>query len=91
MIPVRGARSALETRHQRWRLQSFGVPGRNLHGVAYTPAGNPRDGYPPPSELHRCLIRTGLAARVAHLIGVGGMATATWGISVKPVIQGGDD
>src|SRR6266513_2773435 len=67
------------------------MPGRSLHGVAYSPAGNPRHGYPPPSELHRCLIRTGLAAGVAHLIGVGGMATATGGIGVEPVIQGGDD
>jgi hypothetical protein len=48
-------------------------------------------GYPPPSELHRFLIRTGLAARVAHVIGVGGMAAATDGINVEPVIQGGDD
>src|SRR5439155_8444906 len=46
---------------------------------------------PPPSEPHRCLIRTGSAARVAYLIGVGSMATASRGISVEPVIQGGDD
>src|SRR5580700_6978827 len=67
----------------------FGAHGRN--GVAYSPAGNPRHGYPPRSERHRCLIRTGLAARVAHLIDVGGMATANGGIGVGPVIQGGDD
>ena len=45
----------------------------------------------PGAELHRCLIRTGLAARVAHSIRVGGGATATRGIGVEPVIQSGED
>jgi hypothetical protein len=45
----------------------------------------------PGAELHRCLIRTGLAARVTHSIRVGGGATATRGIGVEPVIQSGDD
>jgi len=90
MMPARGARTALTGINDA----GYGVSGvlrGNLHGVAYSPAGNPRHGYPPPSKPHRCLIRTGLAARVAHLIGVGGMATANGGIGVEPVIQGGDD
>jgi hypothetical protein len=43
----------------------------------------------PGAGLHRCLIRTGLAARVTHSIRVGGGATATRGIGVESVIQGG--
>src|SRR4051812_48043578 len=67
----------------------LGCPAVTFTGVAHIPAGDPA-ALPQPSELHRCLIRTGLAARVAYLIGVGGMATATRGISVESVIQGDD-
>jgi hypothetical protein len=90
MIPARGALTALETGvHDSGYIVS--ATGRILHGAAYTSAGNPPHGFPPPSEPHRRLIRTGLAARVAHLIGVGDMATATGGIGVEPVIRGGDN
>ena len=59
--------------------------------VAYTPAGNHRHGYPPPSECHGGLIGTGLGSGCAYSIGVGRMAVATDGIGVETVIQGGGD
>jgi hypothetical protein len=58
---------------------------------AYTPAGNHRHGYPPPSECHGGLIRTGLAACVTYLVREAAMAVATDGIGVETVIQGGGD
>ena len=45
MIPARGARTALETGIDDDGYRISGCPGRNLHGPAYTPAGNPRHGY----------------------------------------------
>jgi hypothetical protein len=43
------------------------------------------------SECHRRLIGTGLSARLAYLIGVGGMATGTGGIGVETVVGGRGD
>ena len=84
MIPARGARTACETaikdggyRISGWPLETFTLLSTVLHQL--------------PSEPHLCLIGTGLAACVAHLISVGGMATTTNGISVEPVILGGND
>jgi hypothetical protein len=91
MIPARGARTACETGINDGGYRVSGCPGGNLHGAVYSPVRNPATVTRPPSELHRCLIGTGLAARVAHLINVGGMATTTGRIGVEPVIQGGDD
>src|SRR5436190_14185718 len=34
-------RPLLGKRYYRWRLQSFGMPRGNLHGVAYIPAESP--------------------------------------------------
>ena len=91
MIPARGARTACETGINDGGYRVSACLAETFTVLPTVLAGNPRQSYPPPSKPHRCLIRTGLAARVAHLIGVGGMATANGGIGVEPVIQGGDD
>src|SRR6202040_2459332 len=90
MIPARGARTARESGINDGGYRVSGARQKRSPCCLQS-CWQSRHDYPPPSELHRCLIRTGLAARVAHLIGIGGMATATWGIGVGPVIQGGDD
>jgi hypothetical protein len=85
--PAREPRA--KNRHHRFRLQRPLARRENLRGRAYTPAGNHRHGYPPPSECHGGLIRTGLGSGCAYSIGVGAMAVATDGIGVETVIQGG--
>ena len=91
MILARGARTASETGINGGGYRFPECPAETFTVLPTVLLANPRRGYPQPSKLHRCLIGTGLAARVAHLIGVGGMATANGAIGVEPVIQGGDD
>jgi hypothetical protein len=91
MIPAPGARTALETRMKDGGYRVSGCPAEAFTVLPTVLLANPRHGYQLPSEPHRCLIGTGLAARIAHLISVGGMTTATGGIGVEPVIRGVGD
>ena len=91
MIATREGADCFRNRHPWWRPQVSGYPAETFTVLPTVLLANPGHGYPQPSKPHRCLIRTGLAARVAHLISVGGMATANGGIGVEPVIQGGND
>src|SRR5439155_13302370 len=62
----------------------------NLRGRCLHSCGNHRHGYPPPSECHGGLIRTGLAACVTYLVREAARATAADAICVKTVIGGGN-
>src|SRR5882724_6215871 len=92
----RGRRNQHASRAPRTGITDSGYNGpwrsaKIFADVAYTPAGNHRHGYPPPSECHGGLIRTGLAACVTYLVREAARATAADAIGVETVIQGGGD